>query len=197
MKFKVNISFYKKILKKYGFFIFVITAFFGILLAGIQYFSNDSYISESKIMVNLPQNESTSNADAISANQGMIDTYSEIIKSDDFLKPIVQDFKELNLRDLRNSIKVEKAENSYVFKISITGKDKSDVRNIGKKITSDFEQSIGQYIHIEKVKVLSSDISSSDQDGLPSIFRFLLIGILTGFCLAMGIVLVKEFVIFV
>ena len=56
MKFKVNISFYKKILKKYGFFIFVITAFFGILLAGIQYFSNDSYISESKIMVNLPQN---------------------------------------------------------------------------------------------------------------------------------------------
>lgn len=133
MKFKVNISFYKKILKKYGFFIFVITAIFGILLAGIQYFSNDSYISESKIMVNLPQNESTTNADAISANQGMIDTYSEIIKSDDFLKPIVQDFKELNLRDLRNSIKVEKAENSYVFKISITGKDKSDVRNIGKK----------------------------------------------------------------
>ena len=197
MKFKVNISFYKKILKKYGFFIFVITAIFGILLAGIQYFSNDSYISESKIMVNLPQNESTTNADAISANQGMIDTYSEIIKSDDFLKPIVQDFKELNLRDLRNSIKVEKAQNSYVFKISITGKDKSDVRNIGKKITSDFEQRIGQYIHIEKVKVLSSDISSSDQDGLLSIFRFLLIGVLTGFCLAMGIVLVKEFVIFV
>ncbi|OJG96191.1 capsular polysaccharide biosynthesis protein [Enterococcus thailandicus] len=182
--------------KKYGVFVLVVTALFGMLLAGIQYFANDSYTSESKIMVSLPQNESTTNADAIVANQEMIGTYSEIIKSDEFLEPIADQFENLDLEDLKSNIKVEKAENSYVFKVSMIGSSESEAKSLGEKITSAFEKNIGQYISVEKVKILSSNVSSSDRGGAVSILRSLLIGVLTGFCLSIGILLVREFIVF-
>ncbi|WP_373171520.1 YveK family protein, partial [Enterococcus durans] len=180
----------------YWLFITLLTVLGGLISIGLQYFTNDEYLSESKILVNLPQNEATTNADAISANQGMIDTYREIIKSDDFLEPIVSKFKDINIKDLKNDIQVEKAENSYVFNVKIQGSSETEVEKLGSEVAKNFEKSISEYVNVEKVKILSLDVDSLDSGKTITLIRFLIVGLLTGFCLSLGISLLREFIVF-
>lgn len=196
MKITVNTSKYKSFLKKYWLFITLLTVLGGLISIGLQYFTNDEYLSESKILVNLPQNEATTNADAISANQGMIDTYREIIKSDDFLEPIVSKFKDIKIKDLKNDIQVEKAENSYVFNVKIQGSSETEVEKLGSEVAKNFEKSISEYLNVEKVKILSLDVDSLDSGKTITLIRFLIVGLLTGFCLSLGISLLREFIVF-
>lgn len=196
MKIKVNITGYKKFLKKYSLFIILSTIICGAVISGAAYFlTGRDYVSESQLLVNLPQNEATTNADAIVANEGMINTYKQIIKSDEFLSEIAED-NNLDSSDLKDNIQIEQVENSYAFNVTLTNKSRKTVAALSNQISTRFKNTINQYVSVENVQILSSNIISSDRSRLMNLLRFAAIGLLTGFCLSMGTALIKENVIF-
>ncbi|MGX2945075.1 YveK family protein [Enterococcus alishanensis] len=196
MKIKVNITGYKRFLKKYSLFIVLSTIICGAAISGAAYFlTGREYVSESQLLVNLPQNEATTNADAIVANEGMINTYKQIIKSDEFLDLIAKDNK-IDTSDLKDNIQIEQVENSYAFSVNVTDKSRKTVAALSKQISIQFKNTINQYVEVENVQILSSNIVSSDKSRLINLLRFAAIGLLTGFCLSMGFALIKENVIF-
>lgn len=195
MDLTINVSEARKFFKKWSNFIVLLTVLGGITGGLFSYFrSGSTYTATNKILVLLPQGESTTNPEAIAANNQMLDTYREIILSDSILNSVIKTLNlDIDANQIREKITVEKATESMVFNISYSDSEKIQTQKVLDEITKEFKMQINNYITTEETKLITKgDLEYNNNS--KNILKMIIVGLLTGFCLAMGISLLIYFI---
>jgi len=187
-------------------FLLFLPKFWIILLCGIicagavgvysAFLKDDTFTSSATIYVYKERNENSSNAASSSyydsiTSQKMVKTYSIVLKSRSFLTKVIElldDSGNYNLtpESLASAIEIKQIDETEVFNVFFTSKDKELTYKVLSGITELAKTAIKEY-----VSSTASDVKIIDEPVLPesadskNVFRNSAIGFVIGFVLCM------------
>jgi capsular polysaccharide biosynthesis protein len=169
-----------------------------IVLAGILsfYILKPTYQSSSQFIVNQQQPDSIQfTVNEIQTNLELINTYTEIIKSNFILEKVIT---ELNLsmtpKELSKKIEVISNENSQVVSVTAIADSPKEAAELANVVVTQFKQTIPSIMNIENVFILSEANPTLSQEPVfprPSI-NMIIAGII-GASTGIGLVFLLEF----
>lgn len=126
----------------------------------------------------------------ISMNNQLVATYTEIIKSKDVLKKVIENLElEIPQDILMKKIKVSSVTGTQVLKITITDQDAAQARNIVTEIGNVFKDEVQSIYNMNNVKVIENAEISEKPSNINHVKDIVLFEVL-GVFLSCGIILV-------
>lgn len=146
-------DYFKKRYKKLIAIIILVTAVISVLNIT---FKTPLYSSDATLLIaDTSKGKDQLNTQAISLNEKLVGTYSEIIKSRSVLEKVINN---LDLKDsvgsLGKNIKVQNVPKTELIKISVINEDPGKAEEIAKEVTSVFSKKIEELYKIENIKVI-------------------------------------------
>lgn len=93
----------------------------------------------------------------ITLNQKLIATYSELIKTKNILRSVINNLGlKINEDTLRNNVKVTSVEDTELIKISVTNENPTDAKNIANEIAKIFSQKVSEIYNIKNVYIVDN-----------------------------------------
>ncbi|MFC6294689.1 YveK family protein [Lactiplantibacillus daoliensis] len=192
----VNLDFLIKLVRKYWLSIVVCT-FVGILVAaGITFkIMRPRYQSNVQILVSRRSENAAAQYTTQQADVQMITTYKELITNPVILNPVIKHLNEsfdysYSLEALQKAISVSSTQNSQVFSVKVTDRNRIHSARIANQIAQDFKTQVKGIIKVNNVTIVSPAMPGkspvSPKKGLN-----LLIGLIAGFLFGMGYAAVR------
>lgn len=168
----------------------------GVLISGVFAFFilTPKYSSQAQLVVTLPQTETT-NANDVTTNLQMINTYKDIITGDLVTKETAEKLNaeygmNLTAHDLKDIIQVEQNQNSQMFSIIVTDTSSRDATNIANVTAETFQTNAKNVLNVDRISIISEAIASSEPVS-PNKKLMLAVGLFLG--LLVGILLALIF----
>lgn len=176
----------------------VVVGLVGLLIAGVLAFFilTPKYSSQAQLVVTLPQTETT-NANDVSTNLQMINTYKDIITGDLVTNETSEKLNseygmKISTARLKESIQVEQNQNSQMFSIIATNMSPRTASNISNVTAEIFKENAKDILNVDRISIISKAVANS-QPVFPNKKLTLAIGLLLG--LMAGILLAILFAV--
>lgn len=184
------------IVKKHLFTLFTLTLVGAIVSLGyMNFFVEPTYKSEAQLLVNQKQaDQPTINYSEIQSNIQLINTYRDLIKSQQLLTQVSENTGGLySPAELKSAITVDQATNSQIFNVRIVLDDPTNAQTVLAEITRVFDQTLRSIYDAEVSNIYVVQAATFEQSPVsPSTVRYLLIGALLGAAVSGVYVLIKE-----
>lgn len=129
----------------------------------------------------------------INLNQGLVSTYSEIIKSKRVLKQVIKELKlDMTVDELTSMVSVRSISNTEIISVVITNKDAKVASEIANKIASIFSKEIVKLYNIENVNVVDKAETPKEPYNM-NLIKDVIIYVLIGMVIGYGIVIVRFY----
>jgi len=161
-----------------------------------RFFITPKYQASATLIVNnLSKNKTTVNSGEITAAQGLADVYSEIIKSDAVMVPVVNNLGlSVTSDQLKKNVNVSTVNSTQVIEITMNHKDANFAKEVVAEIIKVAPPIIQKKVLAGSVKTISSSrITNGGAPVSPNNTRNGLIGALVGLVLALAVIFIKEF----
>ena len=178
-------------IKKHKKIIISIITFF-LILAGVYGFvlKKENYVATVKIFSGKTEKAQNYSKTELSDNSALMDTYIELIKTDNFMKKVINKTGINTTPDgLKGGIGFTKTGDTPILTISYTSGNKQTAQKVVGVIASQFEEEVKKTILnintkvIEDVKVITHH---------PNKIKYLIIGFVGGLVIALGVVLILD-----
>ena len=147
---------------------------------------------ESNTKIVLVSNQKETTKSDLTFNQGLVDEYTVVVKSDKTLKTVLED---LNLGDkyttsqLSKMISVSSVEKTSVINIKVTSTDAEEAANIANNLSDVFAQVVKDIYSLDNVYIL--DRAEANNKAInDSVAKENIIYFLAGFVLSVGVLFV-------
>ena len=132
------------------------------IVLGVIYtigFTKPVYTSSTTLVLASANNSSNSNtsitATDISVNSKLVSTYSELIKSKNILRQVIDNLGiKVSEDTIKNNIKVTSVSNTELIKISVTNEKPEYATKIANEIAKVFAQKVKELYNIENIQVV-------------------------------------------
>lgn len=180
-----------QVIKKRKKVVFLIVALF-LVLAGIYGFvlTKESHTATVKIFSGKTETAQNYSTDELLDNSTLMDTYIELIKTDNFMNKVIKQAGISTSPDaLKGAVAFAKTGSTPILTISYTSGDKEIAQKVVSVIATEFEKEVKETILnistkvIEDVKVVTH---------YPNKTRYLILGFIGGLIIAIGFVLVLD-----
>lgn len=172
-----------------------VTILAGALVFGFtRLFVKPQYTSSIKMYVNNSTSSkgNMSSAD-LSAAKSIVDTYITIIESDTVLSDVISTAEsDLTTSQLSQMISAQSLNNTEVFQVSVTNPDPTDAYNLANSIADTAPDYLTEIVEGTAVKIIDR-AKFNDVPVSPNYLQNALIGMVLGFMLATGLVLLLSF----
>ena len=175
-------------------YIIVLRVILGFGLATVYAFTmmDDMYTAQSSMLV-LVENEELNNDASFRLGQNLVDTYSELAKSDLVINQLIANLDlPASCDRIRNNMTISGVNNTIIIKLSITHDDPemaaaiaNEISMIMKDVSSNYEG----FDNIEVLDVASIPVSPSG----PNRLLYVVIGLILGGIIGVGIIFLIEF----
>lgn len=167
----------------------------GALVFGFtRLFVKPQYTSSIKMYVNNSTSSkgNMSSAD-LSAAKSIVDTYITIIESDTVLSDVISNAEsDLTTSQLSQMISARSLNNTEVFQVNVTNPDPTDAYNLANSIADTAPDYLTEIVEGTAVKIIDR-AKFNDIPVSPNYLQNTLIGMVLGFMLATGLVLLLSF----
>lgn len=172
-----------------------VTILAGALVFGFtRLFVKPQYTSSIKMYVNNSTSSkgNMSSAD-LSAAKSIVDTYITIIQSDTVLSDVISNAEsDLTTSQLSQMISARSLNNTEVFQVNVTNPDPTDAYNLANSIADTAPDYLTEIVEGTAVKIIDR-AKFNDIPVSPNYLQNTLIGMVLGFMLATGLVLLLSF----
>lgn len=171
--------------------IFLIVALF-LVLAGVYGFviKKEAHVATVKIFSGKTETAQSYSKDELADNSILMDTYIELIKTDNFMNKVIKQTGINTTPDvLKKTVGFSKTGTTPILTISYTSGSKEIAQKVVSVIATEFEKEVKETILnintkvIENVKVVTH---------YPSEIKYLILGFIGGLVIAIGFVLVLD-----
>ena len=150
------------------------------------------YTAEAKLIIvqkSNPDSQQISYND-LQTSQKLVNTYSEILKSEAISDEVIQNLKldDLDTEGYQKIVNISSVKETEVITVSVTSRDSQEAATIANEIVRVFQDKIYSIMNIENVTVLNS-AKVPEKKSSPSTVRNTLIGFLLG-CVIDGCIVV-------
>lgn len=118
----------------------------------------------------------------ITINQNLVDTYSEIIKSNKVLREVIQNLSlEVNENDLAKMINVEAINNTEILNITVSNEDANLAKDIANEVAKIFSNNVKELYNMDNVNIIDEAEKPEEPyniNHIKDVSIFLIIGIL-------------------
>lgn len=168
----------------------------GGFLAGFYSFllATPIYQASTDILVNRSADSRDNNlfAQDINASLQLINTYSDVIRNDVVLKPVVRTLgTRETAEELREKITVESKNNSQVFTIAVKDENPSRAAHIANVVAKEFNHQIKKMMKIDNVTIISKATTPRHAVS-PRKALNLLVGLVVGMGIGLAIAFIRE-----
>ena len=150
------------------------------------------YTAETKLIIvqkSNPDSQQISYND-LQTSQKLVNTYSEILKSEAISDEVIQNLKldDLDTEGYQKIVKISSVKDTEVITVAVTSKDPQEAATIANEVVRVFQDKIYSIMNIENVTVLNS-AKVPEKKSSPSTMRNTLVGFLLG-CVIDGCIVV-------
>src|SRR5699024_9939434 len=152
------------------------------------------YQSSTEMLVSRSSDSATQSVTQqdISASVQLINTYSDIIRNDVILDPVIEELElDMTTKQLRENVTVQTENDSQVFSIQVQSENPYEATEIATSIANYFQNKINNIMNVNNVTVISSAIPNVDPIS-PNNMLNVIIGVLLGGMIGIGLVFVRE-----
>ena len=132
------------------------------------YFITPQYTSKTTIVLTKDENanENTITQTDVTLNQQLVNTYAELIKTNNVLKQVIETIGEekITQEELKNSISVKLISSTQLIEISVTNKDASLAKELTNEISKVFIEKIKEIYNMQNLNI----VDYAKQSVLPS-----------------------------
>lgn len=174
--------------------IILVTILSGAVVFGFtRFLVKPKYTSSIKMYVN---NSTTSKANMsssdIAASQSLVDTYITIIQSDTLLTDVIGRSNSLyTTGQLNKMISARSLNNTEVFQVNVTSEDPNEAQALANSIADTAPEYLSDIVTGTSVKIIDR-AKFSDVPTSPNILSNTMIGLVAGFMLASGLILLVS-----
>lgn len=141
------------------------------------------YTAEAKLIIVQKSNQDSQQIsyNDLQTSQKLVNTYSEILKSEAISDEVIQNLKleDLDTEGYQKIVKISSVKDTEVITIAVTSKDPKEAAVIANEIVNVFRDKIYSIMNIENVTVLNS-AKIPEKKSSPSNIKNTLIGFLIG-----------------
>ncbi len=153
---------------------------------------DDVYTAESSMIVQVTS-DSESDYTNLLTGQRLVDTYTEIAKSNRVLDELIDNLDlEYSKAQLRNMIAVSSVNNTLIIQLDVENTDPVLARDIANEVVDIVKDLSADYENLDNVGVLDVAATPTSPSG-PNRMLYLAVGILLGGMIGVGIVLAIEY----
>jgi len=153
---------------------------------------DDVYTAESSMIVQVTS-DSESDYTNLLTGQRLVDTYTEIAKSNRVLDELIDNLDlEYSKTQLRNMIAVSSVNNTLIIQLDVENTDPILARDIANEVVDIVKDLSADYENLDNVGVLDVAATPTSPSG-PNRMLYLAVGILLGGMIGVGIVLAIEY----
>src|SRR5690625_3628586 len=185
------------ILKKHIRVIILTTVLTAVIAAIYTFFLvTPKYQSSTEMLVSHSSDSTTQNMTQQDINTSiqLINTYSDIIRNDVTLDPVIEDLGlDMTAKELREDITVQTENDSQVFSIQVQSENPYQATEIANTVADYFQEEIYEIMNVDNVTVISSAALNNNPVS-PNNLLNIVIGVLLGGMIGIGIVFVRELV---
>lgn len=128
----------------------------------------------------------------ISASKSLVDTYIVILKSRQVLEEIIKKAElDLTYKELVEMIKAESVSSTEIFQVVVTDTDPHRAEKIANTIAGILPEKISNIVEGSSVRIVDYAVIPAEKSS-PSLIKNTLIGVLAGFVLCAGFIIVLE-----
>lgn len=173
----------------------IISVLITVIIAAIYTFIlvTPKYESGTELIVSqsVGETENVSQQDITTSIQ-LINTYSNIIRNDVILDPVIEELNlDMTADELREIVTVENEGDSQVFSIKVQNENPYEASTIANTIAETFQGEIQEIMNVDNVTVIS--VAHPDTQPIsPNNLLNLIIGVLLGGMIGVGIALAVE-----
>src|SRR5699024_5621336 len=152
------------------------------------------YQSSTEMLVSRSSDSATQSVTQqdISTSVQLINTYSDIIRNDVILDPVIEELElDMTTKQLRENVTVQTENDSQVFSIQVQSENPYEATEIANSIANYFQNEIYEIMNVDNVTVISSAIPNVDPIS-PNNMLNVIIGVLLGGMIGIGLVFVRE-----
>lgn len=153
---------------------------------------DDVYTAESSMIVQVT-NTSDSDYTNLLTGQRLVDTYSEIAKSNRVLTELADNLDlDYTASQLRNMITVNAVNDTLIIELSVEMEDPALAKDIANEVVAIVQQLSTEFEGLDNVEVLDVAATPENPSG-PNRVLYMAVGILLGGMIGVGIVLGMEY----
>lgn len=182
-----------KVLVRKWWLIAIVTAFGLVVAAAYAYVMlDDVYTAESSMIVQVT-NSGDSDYTNLLTGQRLVDTYSEIAKSNRVLTELIDNLDlDYSTSQLRNMIAVNAVNDTLIIELNVELDDPVLAKDIANEVVSIVQQLSTEFEGLDNVEVLDTATTPVNPSG-PNRLLYVAVGILLGGMIGVGIVLGIEY----
>lgn len=154
------------------------------------------YESKASLIINNKQSQQHDNSEVslndIQANQKLVNTYTEIIKTRGIADKVIQNLDlDMDYEEFKDMVSISTKQNTEVFEIKVVDNIPERAADIVNETSNVFKESIVNIMKIDNVKILDKGIVEN-KPIFPRIFLNTIIGFILGFIFSVLVSLFKE-----
>ena len=151
-----------------------------------------TYQSSATVFIQPKVNQNQVNYTDLLTNQKLIDTYTQIAKSNLVMNQVYPNFvsKGLSKEDIVSAISVSSIKDTEIIKFTVVTKDPSLSAQITNKLVGVFIEKVNSIMQLDNLKIIDTAVRNEEPVG-PATLRNGIIGALVGMMLAIGIVFLR------
>ena len=168
--------------------------FVGLLVTALYAYMvlDDVYTAESSMIVQVT-NTGDSDYTNLLTGQRLVDTYTEIAKSNRVLDELIDNLNlDYSKAQLRNMINVSSVNDTLIIQLDVENTDPVVAKNIANEVVSIVRQLSTEFENLDNVEVLDTAETPVNPSG-PNRVLYVAVGILLGGMVGVGIVLAIEY----
>lgn len=163
-----------------------------LILGGVFGFvlKKETHIATVKIFSGKTEKAQNYSTDELADNSSLMDTYIELIKTDNFMNKVIKQAGiNVSPDTLKNTIGFTKIGTTPILTISYTSGDKQTAQKVIGVIATEFEKEVKETILNINTKVIE-DVKVVTQQ--PNKIKYLILGFVGGLIIAIGFVLILD-----
>lgn len=129
-----------------------------------------------------PNNNTTITATDITINSKLVSTYSELVKSKNILREVINNLKiDLQEEELRSSVKVNAVKNTELIEITVENENANYAAKIANEIAEVFTEKVKEIYNINNVQIVDeAEVSTtpSNINHVKDVISFAVIGVI-------------------
>ncbi len=133
------------------------------------FFVTPMYSSSTTLVLatNLTSKDSSITATDLNVNSKLISTYSELVKSKNVLRTVINNLNiDIKEDELRKNINVSSVKNTELIEITVTNENKYNARRIANEIAQVFMEKVKNIYNIENIQVVDEAEISSEPSNI-------------------------------
>ena len=161
------------------------------------FFVTPMYSSSTTLVLatNLTSKDSSITATDLNVNSKLISTYSELVKSKNVLRTVINNLSiDIKEDELRKNINVSSVKNTELIEITVTNENKYNARRIANEIAQVFMEKVKNIYNIENIQVVDEAEISSEPSNI-NYKRDIAIYIIVGIVISAFYVLLENMLV--